>query len=404
MHKLLSCLLGAALLAGQQGTLHFLSDEPGTIRPYRFETFSANDLRRLGATATDAKAFESRVKELADVFRNSPVWNPPKGVDVLVSAQGAVPSTARKNQPLAASMLAGSFEHLQIKEANGTLGEKFVAGETLFVMVDVNMLPTAGRTIASLGDDGGPFLNAPARTGDMGGFPVYGDLLVITAPGRDLWAPVSRERYLKAFIVKRRPEAANADAGIADQQKKLDAFLTPEATRARQEKYKAAVEKLASKGEAAMEHERRYWERDEADSLAALKKGASRDPKVSRQAATIAGLKAAEDDLAAMPPAQRGEPACFVDASADPSKSGLVAAGTSGCAPVSTMNPAFFDPQAPRSAIQIVTVSRFGDLVSDWKKGRPAAGSTGGKLDSWTTYEMLRTTDWKKVADLLGPG
>jgi len=151
-----------------------------------------------------------------------------------------------------------------------------------------------------------------------------------------------------------------------------------------------------------MEHERRYWERDEADALAALKKGASRDPKVSPQAATIAGLEAAEDQLAAMPGAERVEPACFVDPSPDQMKTGLVAPGASGCAPVVTMNEAFFDAQAPKSAIQIVAVSRFRGLEANWKKGRPAADTSAGSLDDWTTYEMFRTTDWTKVAKLLG--
>ncbi len=402
MHKLLISVLAAAVLAGQQGKLLFLSDEPGKIRPYSYQPFSPAELRRLNATAADAKTFAAHVKEIADLFRDSPVWNPPIGVDVLVSAQASVPSTTRKNQPLAAGLLAGCFEHLQIKEADGSLGEKFVAGETNLLMVSVNMVPDVGRAIVSLSDADGQFLKMPAATGDMGGLPVYEDVLVIAPPERPLWAPVSRERYLNAFIATRRREAATAEASITDQQRKLDAFLSPDATATRQEKYKAAVEKLRAKGEAAMEHERRYWERDEADSLAALRKGASRDPKISRQAATIAGLKLAEDDLAAMVPSQRADQACYVDASADPLKSGLVPSGTSGCAPVVTMNPAFFDPQSARSAVQIVMVEGFGPLVSLWKKGRPPAGTTDGSLDSWTTYEVLRTTDWKKLAAVLG--
>src|SRR3954467_14338898 len=137
MPRLLTSLFAAAaLLTGQQGTLRFLSDEPGTIRPYRYETLLAADLRRVGASTADASAFEALVKQVADVFRNSPVWNPPTGVDVLVSAQASMPSTVRKNQPLAAGLLVGSFEHLQIREADGTLGRKFVAGETTLVVVN----------------------------------------------------------------------------------------------------------------------------------------------------------------------------------------------------------------------------------------------------------------------------
>lgn len=50
---------------------------------------------------------------------------------------------------------------------------------------------------------------------------------------------MSRERFLKAFIAKRRPDAANAEKSIAEEQKKYEAFVAPEAVAARQAKYKA---------------------------------------------------------------------------------------------------------------------------------------------------------------------
>src|ERR1051326_6020694 len=158
MHKLLSSLAAVLLLAGQKGTLRFLPDEPGVMRPYKFETLSPADLRRAGAAAADASAFEARVTQIAEVFRNSPVWNPPKGVDVLVTAHATVPSGARKNQPLAAGLLVGSFEQLRIKEGDGTLGRKFVGGETVLLAVNVNQVPTLGSSVASLSDEAREFL------------------------------------------------------------------------------------------------------------------------------------------------------------------------------------------------------------------------------------------------------
>ena len=157
---------------------------------------------------------------------------------------------------------------------------------------------------------------------------------------------------------------------------------------------------MASKGASAVERERRYWERDEADMLARLRRGASHDPRDSSIAGVIAGVRAAEEQLAAMPPAERSEPACFLEARNDPTRSGLVAMGTPRCVPLVTQNPNFFDPQLPRSVPQIITVSSFRGLQKGWTEGRPGEDKMG--LDVWTTYEVFRQTDWQKVADLIG--
>ncbi len=158
--------------------------------------------------------------------------------------------------------------------------------------------------------------------------------------------------------------------------RQYEAFVAPDAYAARQAKYKAAVDKMASKGAAAVEHERRYWERDEADTLARLKRGASHDPKDSAFAGVIAGLKAAEEQLASMSPADRSGPAYLLEDMRDPTKSGLVAMGTPQCKPLVGKNPNFFDPGLPRSVPQIIVVTRFKSLEKIWK-ARPARPEEG---------------------------
>jgi hypothetical protein len=363
----------------------------------------------LGFTLADARAFDARMKQIADIFRASPVWNPPMGVDPSLSGMAFGPSeywsaSAKKRtyRAMAGYILMGSFDHFEVirTTAGQEQHDRYVGDETSHIMLDVNRLPRGAGT-NSLTDADGVLSEQPVRTADIGGFPTYGDLLVITTNGRPIWTPVSRERFLKALIAKSRPNAASAEQYIADQQKLYDAFVTPEATSARQAKYQAEIDKLASKGAAAVEHERRYWERDEADSLAALKRGASRDPKESSFAGVIAGVKAAEEQLAAMPPAERSAPACLLESRNDPTKSGLVPMGTPKCAPLVDRNPDFFDPTLPPSVPQIITVSRFRDLEKVWKQGRPD-GTKTGSVDLWTTYEVFRQTDWQKVADLIG--
>jgi len=386
-------MLTAALSAGaEKTTTRTLSNEPHTWRPWTCNGLPASDLKLLGFTLSDANAFKTRLQQIADIFRKAPVWNPPMGVyphlsGSLLGPPAYIPYAKKlKYHPIAGYIMMGSFKH--------------IGGETLFIMIYVNLMPGGGG-VNMLSDDEGEFYEDPVRTADIGGFPTYGDKLIIAKNGRPLWTPISRERYLKAFIAKQRPVAANAERYIAEQQKQYEAFVAPAASSARQAKYKAAIDKMASKGAAAAEHERRYWERDEADMLAVLKRGASHDPKDSSVAGLIAGVKAAEEQLAAMPPAERSGPACLLDAWSDPTMNALVAMGTPKCIPLVGKNPNFFDPQLPRSVPQIIVVARFRDLQKTWKKGRPGENKKG-PLDFWTTYEAFRQTDWQKVADQVG--
>jgi hypothetical protein len=406
MHKLLSSLAVVVLLAGQQGTLRTLSNEPGKWHPWSFQGGdpSPGELRRLGATAADVTAIRTRIKQVADILHATPVWVTPMGVDAHLSGSVSAPIVpgAQPYQPLAGSILFGSYEHFEIAQGAEPY-EHTVAGETLLISIDFNHVPIFHSGGILLKDDRGEFAREPQRSPDLVGFQNYRDLIVIATNGRPLTVPVSRERFLKAFIAKRRGEAALADTYIADQQKKLDEFKKPEAAAARQAKYAEKVAAVAAKsGAQAADHERKYWERDEADTLRDLTKGASRDPAVSRQAAIIAGLKAAEDQLAAASPDDRQKQACYVDSAADPSKSGLTPMGTPGCGPLISQNLEYFDPKLPRSVIQIITASQFGEAEKIWHKGRPAAGSTSGSLDMWTTWEAFRTADWKTIVDMIG--
>lgn len=397
-------LLGASP-AAQQGTLRTLADEPGKWHPWSFGggDLSAGELRRLRATPDNVAALKARLGEVASVLRAASIWNSPMGVDAHLSGGVSAPivPAAQQYQPLAGYILMGSFEHFEIAQGSEPY-EHAVAGETPLMQIVFNRVPTfRGGTL--LKDELGEFAAEPSRAADILGFPAYGDLLVIATNGRPLWAPVSRERFLKAFVAERRGEAAIAEASIVDQQKKLDEFRKSEASAARQAKYAAAVAQVAAKrGVQAAEHERRYWERDEADTLRNLTKGASRDPAVSRQAATIAGLKAAEDQLAALSDATRQQQACFVDSRDDPSKSGLVPMGTPGCAPLIAQNLEYFVPTLSRGAVQLITLTQFRKTEQVWRLGKPANGASSGSLDLWTTWEAFRTADWKKIVGVIG--
>jgi len=235
MPKLLAPAVAlTVLLTAQQGELRILANEPGKWRPWSFSGAapSPGELRRLGATAADVAAIQARIKGVADVLHAAPVWLSPMGVDAHLSGSVSAPIvlSTQPYQPLAGYILMGSFEHFEIAQGKEPY-EHAVAGETLLMSIDFNVVPSF-RGGVPLKDDRGEFTREPQRASDILGFARYGDLLVIATNGRPLWIPVSRERFLKAFIAKRRGEAALAEASIADQQKKLDEFKKPESAAA----------------------------------------------------------------------------------------------------------------------------------------------------------------------------
>ncbi len=401
-----SLLIAATTAGAEDARIQLLAREPGTWRPWTCNGLSKNELKTYGLSMSDVNAFKARLQQIAGLFRSSPGWSPPIGVDPSLSGSLFMPwsasPAAKKHLPIAGTIMMGSFEHYEVIRTEGDQEqhERYVGGETAHIMIDVNALPKGGG-VNMLSDKEGAFYEEPVRTADLFGFPTYGDVLVIAKNGRPVWTPVSRERFLKAFIAKHRPEAANAERYIASQQQKYQAFIAPVAYAARQAKYQAAVDKMAAKGPAAAEHERRYWERDEADTLKRLERGGSLDPKDSPFAALIAGVKAAEEQLGAMSPADRSGQACLLQDMRDFTKSGLVPMGTPHCKPLVSRNPHFFDPSLPRSVAQIITAQRFRALEQAWEKGRPDENNNGS-LDLWTTYEAFYRTDWHKVADHIG--
>lgn len=206
--RLFRAAVGVLMLAGvlpaaaQKSTTRSLPNEPGKWKPWAYN-FSPSDLKILGFTLSDGRAFETRLKQIAGIFRTSPVWNPPMGVDP--SLTGGVfgpevyPPYARKlkNRPVAGYIMMGSFAHFEVVQTTGgqEQHERYVGDETPHIMFHVNWLPR-GAGVNLLTDDDGVLSGQPVRTADIGGFPTYGDLLVITTNGRPIWTPVSRENFM----------------------------------------------------------------------------------------------------------------------------------------------------------------------------------------------------------------
>jgi hypothetical protein len=77
--------------AAQKTTSRSLPNEPGKWKPWTFINLSSSDLKLLGFTLPEARAFETRLKQIAEIFRASPIWNPPMGVDPALTGMALGP-------------------------------------------------------------------------------------------------------------------------------------------------------------------------------------------------------------------------------------------------------------------------------------------------------------------------
>ena len=99
----------------QQAKMRTLANEPSTWRPWTCNSLSQNDIKSHGLTQSDVNAFKTRLQQIAGVFRASPVWTPPIGVNPSLSGSLFMPWTAspatKKNLPIAGTIMMGSFDH-----------------------------------------------------------------------------------------------------------------------------------------------------------------------------------------------------------------------------------------------------------------------------------------------------
>jgi hypothetical protein len=107
-------------------------------------------LKVLGYTLPNARAFEARLRQIAEIFRTSPVWNPPMGVDPALTGMAfgpdayTSPFTKKLTYgPIAGYMMMGSFEHFEVIRTIGgqEQHERQVGDETSHIIFDVNALP-----------------------------------------------------------------------------------------------------------------------------------------------------------------------------------------------------------------------------------------------------------------------
>jgi hypothetical protein len=100
-----------------------------------------------------------------------------------------------------------------------------------------------------------------------------------------------------------------------------------------------------------------------------------------------------EQELAALSPAERQAPASWATPDDDPMSSGLTRRGAPGARPVVRINPEYFDPSLPRSAVQLIGCQFHFNIPLDLDEARVHP-------DLWrrTLYHLLMTLEYDRLA------
>ncbi len=361
--------------------------DAGTVQPFVFTAIPSN-IRESKATPADVKAIEATARKVASLIAEIPALNPPRGFHSrLTGALYGRDAPQARVRPVTPFDFSVDFVAPQ-KLDDETFALSFWINDLRPVVLD-------HLGARKWEDARGDFYLEPAKTEEVGGFPMYNDLLVIARPGDSIWAPVPVERFAKTLAAELKSGADDAEKTRNRAKTDLEVFLSaPE-----QRKRRAEIDAARQGSEAANEVRRLefFFGEDEA----ALRRKVNPDPSQPEDVQWYFGPANAYRDvqnlLARLDAAGRSAPACVTGAeTSERWRMKIVSAETPGCHRVVEANLGLFKPELPRSAIQLITVENINycrrDVAS--QKQKTAHGCAAN-------LEVVQQLDWKRVAALL---
>ncbi len=388
---------------GETASVTFLAGHPGKILPWSLqrERFVVMDMR---ATAAELKALEANLRKVVEVVMRAPLLDPPAGFDVRTRATlGDIESIEERKAhlarglPLLGDVSFGFPSYFVLgkppRAGDAEPGPVFKEDELHCTLrLGFNSPPVPGTAYE---DGEGTFLQEPKKDGEIGGRPVYGDMLVIVPPGTTIWVPVPTRRVLAHLLPEYRKAVESAVSGSASARRTAEAVLAPEAMARR----RAQEAEARAKGGAGAEQNARHLEvmnrRYEEDARKALL-AATSDRNLGERTRTYEEARAL---LASGNAAVLDAPACAVI----PKSSGrfdwvLVPDATPGCTRFVTPNPGLRNPKLPRSSLQIIHVAGITRSTRELRAAPPMREDPG---DCVATTKLIRQVDWSSLAALL---
>jgi hypothetical protein len=271
-----------------------------------------------------------------------------------------------------------------------------IDGETSHLLVDVNQVPvTAGPPWMK--DEAGEFFPLERHASPWPGTTLIGRTLLVLPPGRpEPYAPVSRERVLRAFIAAHAEAERRVQNTLKARRQELDDYLSPANEPRRRAEIEQEMRGFMNRNRQDEATARARAEAIDGNYIEKLRRAAEPPPDdpLYEELRTVRALR---DELERMPPAQRESPAWVSAALAYPWQPLLREPGSAGAVPVVRVDPAWFDRQLPRTTLQLLTVGRLDEIAEKAHTARAKAG------DPWTAANrvnllVLQQTDWAALA------
>lgn len=224
----------AIVLAGLAGDTcagggRYLTNEPGTWAAWNFRTYEFST-KLSGATREDARALGEQLHGLEEILRRTPPASRPVGYRCEAWGTGAtymvdVPGRPRlTHMPLKGGVTFGAFALFEYERNGQWIRDK--GGETQLMTFTVNNLSPRLLSHDQIPDEWRELTTdaflIPEQTGTVGGFPRYGDYIVIKKKPDPIWLPLSVDTALRlsAESAKKSLRVAQEMKSPSDQQQK----------------------------------------------------------------------------------------------------------------------------------------------------------------------------------------
>jgi hypothetical protein len=379
--------------ARTQIQIRYLPTAPGVWKPWVFYAFP-DDRRRLAAPPADVKALDVSLQGLSAILKKTPGFAAPAGFSVVVAGGLELESLrpgqpAAKTLPIPANFLFGAFGVYEFTRNGIAVRED--TGETSMLVLFVNhlALPLFYQSdpipeFEKLETDVERLAEPQA---DLFGMPRYGHTIVLKKNPAPIWTAVSREEALSLAtrgIERRLTESRDV---VARLQKGHDDFVDPaqQAKRIADYKTAAAYSKDPAK---TLESLMKAEERIQAEASTMAKPIADASARVAVGERELAAAKTA---AAALSATERAAPACYA---ANETVSLARFQGQPGgrCTALVRPNWKMFNPALPRSAPQILVISKYEACMLPQNLPHPGGCVANRKL--LETMDKQAILDW----------
>jgi len=370
---------------------------PAAWHPWAAAYRAGNNSMRLQLrmSAAEIATWDRQLHDLLAALRRASVLRDAHVVR-LWSASGSLVG-GEAPTTLAGHLMIGAWIDQQLKTRPD--GRTVIDGETSHLLVGVNQVPTTPGP-PWMKDEAGEFFPLERHASPWPGTTIIGSTLLALPQGRgEPYAPVSRERVLRAFIAAHAEAERRVQNTLNARRQELADYLSPANEPRRRAEVEQEMRGFMNRNRQDEATARARAEAIDRNYIEGLRR-ATEPPPDDPLFQEVRTVRALRDELDRMPRAQREAPAWVSATLAHPWLALLREPGSAGALPVMQVVPAWFDRRLPRTALQMLSVSGLDQIVEKAHGPRAQAG------DHWTAANranllILQQTDWAALARAL---